>query len=210
MDIFKQQNNVNLLEMQLSRKNIFRVVLIGDPAVGKTSIVNRLHNDDFDLNEQPTIGSTFVNYLCTFEDTSINLQIWDTAGEEQYRSVGPIYYRRAQAAIVVYDVTIESSFNNLQYWINEFKNASNCSNQDIFIVGNKIDLFEKIAVDADSAKKFAISNNFHFFQTSAKTGEGVIDLFQNVAKLCITKNSMENDFTNSLQDNQPQQNDWCC
>lgn len=196
--------------MQLNRKNVFRVVLIGDPAVGKTSIVNRLHNDDFDINEQPTIGSTFVNYLCPFDDTSINLQIWDTAGEEQYRSVGPIYYRRAQAAIVVYDVTIESSYNNLQYWINEFKNASNCSNQDIFIVGNKIDLTEKMIIDSNSAKQQANANNFHFFQTSAKTGEGVIDLFQNVAKLCQTKNSIEDDFTNVLQDNQPQQSGWCC
>lgn len=196
--------------MQLNRKNVFRVVLIGDPAVGKTSIVNRLHNDDFDPNEQPTIGSTFVNYLYPFDDTSINLQIWDTAGEEQYRSVGPIYYRRAQAAIVVYDVTIESSYNNLQYWINEFKNASNCSNQDIFIVGNKIDLTEKAIINSNSAKQLAKANNFHFFQTSAKTGEGVIDLFQNVAKLCRTKNSIEDDFTNVLQENQPQQNSWCC
>ena len=196
--------------MQVSRKNAFRVVLIGDPAVGKTSIVNRLHNDNFNPNEQPTIGSTFVNYLCTFDDTSINLQIWDTAGEEQYRSVGPIYYRRAQAAIVVYDVTIESSFNNIQYWINEFKNASTCSNQDIFLVGNKIDLIEKTVVDENSAKNFATSSNLQFFQTSAKTGEGIVSLFQSVAKLCLSKNSLESDFSNLLQEKQPQQSKCFC
>lgn len=196
--------------MDLSKKGVFRIVLIGDPAVGKTSIVNRLHNGVFSPEEQPTIGSTFINYTVPLENESANLQIWDTAGEEQYRSVGPIYYKRAQAAIIVYDVTIKETFTNLSYWITEFKNASKCQNDDIFIVGNKVDLIEHRQVEHESGNQFASTNGFNYLETSAKTGEGVVPLFQSIANHCLSSNHILDTSPNVAVSQQPQQQTWCC
>ena len=158
----------------------FRIVLIGNAQVGKTSIVKRLISKEFANKYIETVGAAFFSYTYTIEDKSVLLQIWDTAGQEKYQSLGPIYYRNAAAAIVVYDQSDFDSFKSISKWIELFYDSAG-KNTLIFIVGNKNDLPDP-QVQVLEAEQFAVSNNYTFLSVSAKTGQNIERLFQNVAQ----------------------------
>ena len=162
---------------------IIKVVLLGDSGVGKTSIVQRFIYSSYKDENPPTIGASFMSKLMTIpeNDTNIKFQIWDTAGQEKYISLASMYYKDAQAAIIVYDITSKKSFEAVKFWINELK-----TNADpkivIAIAGNKADLLDKEEVDLATGMKLSKSLDAVFKQTSAKENIGIEDLFLELAK----------------------------
>lgn len=155
-----------------------RVVLIGDSQVGKTSLIHRFVRSSFEKQQKGTIGAVFHTYEQQLNGRQVIMQIWDTAGQEKYRSLGPIYYRNAAAGIAVFDVTSKESLPNLELWINEFRKHT--ENPLVYVVGNKIDLTDSFEVTQEEIEQFAQDHNAKCFLTSAKTGEKVKEMFQSV------------------------------
>lgn len=164
---------------------IFRVVIIGRSAVGKTSIITRLSKNTFYNYVQSTIGAAFLSYVPKGYENKIKYEIWDTAGQERYRSLAPMYYKSAKVAIVVYDVTCEDSFKEAQSWILEVKNFN--KNMIIILLGNKIDLVDEKVVDSNKVKKYCELNDILFFETSAKLNIGLKNIFKKLSDLLIKK-----------------------
>jgi small GTP-binding protein len=167
----------------------FKVVVIGSVSVGKTSITNRLHYAQFEEEYQPTVGAGYVAHRASYDGQDIELQIWDTAGMERYRSLGPIYYRDALAAVIVYAQNDQPSADALSKWLASFR-ATVKGNAYVAIVGNKDDLEEK-TVPSEPIQQWATENCFDFFLTSAKTGTGVSELFDKVIERLVQDNPVE-------------------
>lgn len=172
-----------------SYKFIFKIILIGDSGTGKTSLIHRYIYNNFHEKYLCTIGVDFMmKRVLLDDDTVIKLQIWDTAGMEKYKQITSTYYRGAQGAIVVFDLTSEASFNSVSKWVNDFKQISNPNyHQTIYIVGNKNDLTDKRKVTQEEIDNYCEMNNFAYLETSAKTGEGVEKMFIGFAKELANK-----------------------
>jgi len=158
----------------------FKLVLLGDSAVGKSSTVTRFVKDTFSDMQQPTIGASFLTQTLTLDDgQQVMLDIWDTAGQERYRSLAPMYYRGAAAALIVYDITSKESFNGAKEWIKELQ-----LQEEIVLVlaGNKVDLGSKRDVTQTEAKSYADETGCMFFEISAKSGENIRNMFHSMAK----------------------------
>ncbi|SMN19285.1 similar to Saccharomyces cerevisiae YKR014C YPT52 Rab family GTPase, similar to Ypt51p and Ypt53p and to mammalian rab5 [Maudiozyma saulgeensis] len=175
----------------------FKLVLLGDSSVGKSSIVNRFVKDSFDEFRESTIGAAFLSQTVTINDNdsdvaqeiTVKFEIWDTAGQERYKSLAPMYYRNANAALVVYDITQADSLEKARSWVQELKNKVDDDSLVIYLVGNKIDLVsnnnddqDKRAVERSVAETYAEENNLLFSEVSAKTGEGIKQVFQSIAE----------------------------
>ncbi|CAG8494613.1 14036_t:CDS:2, partial [Acaulospora colombiana] len=171
-----------------------KLVLLGEAAVGKSSLVLRFVNNEFQENKEPTIGAAFLTQKCRLEDKVIKFEIWDTAGQERFHSLAPMYYRNAQAAVVVYDVTKATSLDKAKSWVKELQRQAN-PNIVIALAGNKIDLVQqneegdeddsmksRREVPTGEAKAYANEIGLLFFETSAKKGEGVREVFTEIAK----------------------------
>ena len=160
-----------------------KVVFLGDTGVGKTCMIDWYTNKDFKPERDATKGAMFTSKVKEFPEyeTSIKFHLWDTAGQEKYRSLAEMYYKDAAAAILVYSVTNEKSFEGIKYWMSELK-ARSSENIKIAIAANKCDLIEQEAVDIAEAKKFAEENNAFFKLTSAKDGTGIEKLFEYIAQ----------------------------
>jgi small GTP-binding protein len=154
-----------------------RVVLIGDAAVGKTSLLNRFIHGHFDENELGTVGANFQMLVRGVNGSSANIQIWDTAGQEKYRALSPIYYREATGAIFVYDVTDSASYEHLNNWVSSFTAIAG-SEAVIAIAANKIDLIPDYQGSILEAAKIANDSNYLFEPTSAYSNVGVAKLFE--------------------------------
>ena len=166
----------------------FRAVTIGESSVGKTCLVNRFIRDKFNNAEANTVGAIYDTYVEHRDDLTIEVQIWDTAGQEKFRSLAPAYYRGAAAAVVVFDMSKRSTFQNLQEWIDDFKAVAG-EDSTIVVVGNKVDLKDQIQVSENEAEVWAKARNARFFMTSAKTGEGVKDVFSSLVDILLAKNT---------------------
>lgn len=152
-----------------------RIVVIGDTLVGKTSLMNRLVLNKFDETEPPTVGATHQMVLKDVSGYRMNIQIWDTAGQEKFRALGPIYFRDSHGAIIVYDQTKSKTFEDLEEWISSYIKIVG-ENANIAIAANKNDIEDRIEVDFNSASSWAATNNYLIEKTSAKTGEGIDSL----------------------------------
>ena len=159
-----------------------RVVLIGEPKVGKTCILNKYLCDQFQETKS-TIGAVFHTHEIETDDKTISLQIWDTAGQEQYRAIGPIYYRDSNAAIAVFDLTERNTMESLSEWIKTYRNFA--ANPHVVIAANKMDLQEEIIYTREETISFAQSLNAECIWTSALTGVGIDELFDNVTNSLI-------------------------
>lgn len=158
----------------------FKVVLLGESAVGKSSLVLRFVKREFHEYQESTIGAAFLTQTVQIDDTTVKFEIWDTAGQERYHSLAPMYYRGAQAALIVYDITSKDSFLNAQKWVRELQRQAN-ANIVIALVGNKLDLASKRMVENSEAKEYADENNLLFMETSAKTAINVVEVFTAIA-----------------------------
>jgi Rab family protein len=154
-----------------------KLVLLGDSGVGKTSIVSQYLSGSAPESVNPTIGAAFVTKHVTVEGQQFELLIWDTAGQEVYRGLAPMYYRSALIAIIVYDVTNSESYNSVDYWMRELK--VNVEEGIIILVcANKIDLEDQRVVDFLHASSSAIERGALYAETSAVSGVGVEKMFQ--------------------------------
>ncbi|OHS96295.1 Ras-related protein Rab-6.1 [Tritrichomonas foetus] len=170
-----------------------KVVLIGDPMVGKTAILTRLIKNYFTESYMSTIGSGFGSWDATVSDRLINLQIWDTAGQEKYRSLGPIFYQNAEVAIIVYSLKDGNSENSIRDWIDQFL-AFSINSPIIAIVANQ---YDRQQISTHAMKKLADDKGYIFIETSAKTGKGILDLFHIVAQHLYSK-CFNTTLTNSV------------
>ncbi|KAK2722686.1 hypothetical protein QYM36_003016 [Artemia franciscana] len=157
----------------------FKLVLLGESAVGKSSLVLRFVKGQFHEYQESTIGAAFLTQTVCLDDTTVKFEIWDTAGQERYHSLAPMYYRGAQAAIVVYDITNQETFTRAQNWIRELQRQAS-PNIVIALAGNKSDLAQRRAVEFDEAKVFADEQGLLFMETSAKTAMNVNDIFMEI------------------------------
>ncbi|KAK3682734.1 ras family-domain-containing protein [Podospora appendiculata] len=178
-----------------------KLVLLGEAAVGKSSLVLRFVNNDFQENKEPTIGAAFLTQKCNLPTRTIKFEIWDTAGQERFASLAPMYYRNAQAALVVYDLTKPTSLVKAKHWVAELQRQAS-PGIVIALVGNKLDLTNDAngegaesggegagaedsgdarKVTTEEAKTYAEEENLLFFETSAKTGYNVTEVFTAIA-----------------------------
>ena len=160
-----------------------KICLLGNVNVGKTSIASRFCKDSFTENYMNTIGGAYQQQNIILNNgTKIKLHIWDTSGQDRFRSMTNLYYRDAQVAILTYDVTNEESLEGLNYWLNELNDKVEIDDMILCLVGNKndVDASRKV-VSTSKGKAFAEEHNMIFFETSAKTGAGVKELFQAIA-----------------------------
>ncbi|OXA64589.1 ras-related protein Rab-5B [Folsomia candida] len=159
----------------------FKLVLLGESAVGKSSLVLRFVKGQFHEYQESTIGAAFLTQTVMLDDITVKFEIWDTAGQERYHSLAPMYYRGAQAAIVVYDITNQETFARAKTWVKELQRQAS-PNIVIALAGNKSDLAAKRMVDHDEAYAYADENGLLFMETSAKTAMNVTDIFLAIAK----------------------------
>ena len=160
-----------------------KICLLGDVSVGKTSIASRFCKNTFNENYINTIGGAYQQQNIVLNNgAKIKLHIWDTSGQDRFRSMTNLYYRDAQVAILTYDVTNEQSLESLNYWLNELNDKVEIDNMLLCLAGNKndVDASEK-RIPTNKGKSFAEEHNMIFFETSAKTGSGVKELFQTIA-----------------------------
>merc|ERR1712054_307927 len=169
------------LAMAQSKVFQFKLVLLGDSAVGKSSLVLRFVRGQFFEYQESTIGAAFLTQNVSLNDYTVKFEIWDTAGQERYHSLAPMYYRGAAAAVVVYDITNADSFARAKSWVKELQRQGS-PNIVIALAGNKCDLASKRKVEASEASEYAKDNGLFFMETSAKTALNVEELFKAIAK----------------------------
>ena len=174
--------------MSSKRPPCCKIVLLGDSGVGKTCLISRYLCGTFDNSCPTTNGASYASKELILENNEkIVLDIWDTAGQEKYKSLTRFFYKDASAAILVYDITKKETFTNLKtYWVQQLKDYGT-NNIIIAIAGNKSDLYDKEQVSEDEAKEFADSIGASFELTSAKSNSGVNDLYMAVAETYLKK-----------------------
>ncbi len=154
-----------------------KLIVVGNQGTGKSCILNRFVNETFEENYQATIGLDFQSKNITIHDQDVRLIIYDTAGQEKFRSLIPMYIREAQIILLVYDISDKDSFDAMPNWIQEVKEVLN--KEVVFaLIGNKMDLESQRKVSYEEGKKLAEKNNFVFQEVSAKTGKNFENLFE--------------------------------
>ncbi|KAM3130263.1 GTP-binding protein yptc4 [Paramecium bursaria] len=170
----------------MSYSYLFKYIIIGDTGVGKSCLLAQFIDRTFRQRHEVTIGVEFGAKMIQLDGKSIKLQIWDTAGQESFRSITRQYYRSAAGAILVYDVTRRETFDHLNKWLEDAKQNGN-QTMTFILVGNKYDLTEKRQVSEQEGREFAQNNDLLFIETSAKTGLNVEEIFQQSAQIIYDK-----------------------
>jgi len=161
----------------------FKIIVIGDAGVGKSCLTKRATKNIFEEEYSTTIGFEFYSLNVKINEKTIKLQIWDTCGQEIYRSLISSFYKNSSLAFIVYSIDNLDSFNNIESWLNEIKLKAN-TDIKLFLIGNKVDLEDKRQVKFLEGKKFIDEFHFNFFiETSAKTGFNAKEVFIEAAKV---------------------------
>jgi len=158
---------------------LIKCIMVGDSGVGKSSLLLQFIDGKFVHYHDITIGVEFGSKMIIVNGKKIKLQIWDTAGQESFRSITRSYYKDSGAVILVYDISSTTSFVTIEKWIKDIKNM--CNNPHIILVGNKCDLTDRRRIQTGSGKKFAADNNMLFIETSAKDTKNVDEVFITIA-----------------------------
>ncbi|CAD26378.3 RAS-RELATED PROTEIN RAB5 [Encephalitozoon cuniculi GB-M1] len=159
----------------------FKMVVLGYYSVGKSSLVLKYVKGEFNPNEESTIGASFLTKTVFTQERGIKFEIWDTAGQERYNSLIPMYYRGAQVALIVYDITSVESFETAKRWVEELGFEKPREFIKV-LVGNKSDLDSDRKVDYQQGKDYADSQGLLFFESSAKTGKNIAEIFSAIAE----------------------------
>ena len=168
---------------------LLKYIIIGNSSVGKSCITMRYIHDSFNEEFKTTIGVEFGSKNVTIKGKIYKIQIWDTAGEETFRSITRAYYKNSVCACIVYDITNRNSFLDVKSWLDDCKKQSP-KTVILVLIGNKIDLDEQREVSFEEGNNFAKENNMLFFETSAKNGDNIENIFYNSAEI-IDKNIAE-------------------
>jgi len=197
----------------------FKIVLLGEGCVGKTSLVLRYVEDKFHDKHFSTIQASFLTKKINLEGRRVTLAIWDTAGQERFHALGPIYYRESHAAILVYDITDQDSFVKVQNWVKELKRILG-DKVVLAIVGNKTDLEKDRNVPIEEALQYSKLVGATHFQTSAKMNCGIEELFLEITQQLLKAAENERQSSNStipshnpgvvIVEDSPVHNKSCC
>ena len=160
----------------------FKMVVLGHYSVGKSSIVLNFVKNEFNPNEESTIGAAFLTKTVFLQGNAVKFEIWDTAGQERYYSLIPMYYRGANVALIVYDVTSNDSFEHAKKWVDDLNKEKPESFLKV-LVANKIDLDDEEVITEEMGQHYANENSLLFFRTSAKTGENIKECFTKIAEV---------------------------
>ncbi len=193
---------------------LFKVIIIGDAGVGKSCILHRATKDEFVEAYDVTIGAASSNFVVRIQDKLVKLQLWDTAGQENFRSMIRVFYKGSHGAILVYDITRQETFSKLEDWLGEIKENA-VPDVMISLVGNQNDNKQKREVQTETGRAFAQQHELaQFFETSAKTGEGITDLFINLAQKLYTQYNIPaaavHNQTKQLRDKKQKKRKGCC
>ncbi|KAH7107231.1 GTPase of the Ypt/Rab family [Auriculariales sp. MPI-PUGE-AT-0066] len=173
---------------------LFKVVIVGDSATGKTNLLSRFTRNEFSLDSKSTIGVDFATKFLNCDSKTIKAQLWDTAGQDRYRAITAAYYRGAVGALLVYDITRRQTFESLSRWLKELRDYAD-ANAVIMLVGNKCDLTHIRAVSTEEATTFASENGLSFIETSALDATNVSEAFTTVVndifKVVVSNQSLE-------------------
>ena len=205
-----------------------KVVLIGESGVGKTSIISQFTKGIFNPDLMSTNGATFSTKKKEFKESNkiLSFEIWDTAGQEKYRSLAKMFFKDAAVALIVYDVTSKKSFEEIKaYWMDLVK-ENGPKKVIMYIVGNKTDLLDQEVVSEDKAREYAESENVYFWLTSAKNSTGIDELFNEIGNQYLSpdfnnneeikqRKMRKNEVTkvnkeNALQNNKNSKKQGCC
>ncbi|EGR34204.1 Ras-related protein Rab-2 [Ichthyophthirius multifiliis] len=165
---------------------LFKYIIIGDSSVGKSAILLQFMENKFKKEHDTTIGVEFGSKIINIKNKNIKLQVWDTAGQESFKSITRSYYRGSICAFLVYDITNRQSFQNVANWLDEINNYSN-EKITIILIGNKSDLGNNRQVQFQEGQQFADSFNIQFIETSAKQGENIELVFKKSTELVLNK-----------------------
>jgi small GTP-binding protein len=167
-----------------------KLILVGDESVGKTSIITQFSEHQFTNEYIPTIGSDKIIKEIEIKGEKLKVEIWDTVGQEQYRTVNKIFIKNAQIALIVYDITNKDSFNNLNFWLQEINN-NNSKKVICCVLSNKTDLYENQVVESEEGKNFAAEKKMKFFETSAKDYESIENVFFEICEDYLVQKKRE-------------------
>ncbi|KAK4751051.1 hypothetical protein SAY87_004533 [Trapa incisa] len=175
---------------------LFKIVMIGDSAVGKTNLLSRFARDEFDLNAKATIGVEFQTQVIEIDGKEVKAQIWDTAGQERFRAVTSAYYRGAVGALIVYDISRRSTFDSVRRWLHELNTHCDTTVARM-LVGNKCDLDNIREVSKEEGKALAEEEGLFFMETSALDSTNVQisfeivirEIFKNVSRKILNSDS---------------------
>ena len=172
-----------------------QLLIIGNSIVGKTSILTKYTAGTYNENYLATVGLDFFTKDEIIDDKTIRIKIWDTAGQERYKAITKCFFQRAQGIIIVFDVTNKKSFDDLKIWIDSINSQSKLTedleNMPIIIIGNKIDIPKRV-IDKETALNFAKEQNLDYYETSAKTGEGIDSAIKDLVKKVMVYISKKN------------------
>ena len=186
-----------------------QLLIIGDSCVGKTSLLTRYTTGNFKEEYIATVGIDYFTKNETINDKIISIKLWDTVGQERYKALTQNFFKNAEGVMVVYDITKVDSFDNLKFWINSIK--QNMENKNIIIpviiIGNKVDMEDMREISNENAENFAKENNYKYFETSAKTGEGIDNAVRELVNQVLNHSNNNLDEQKESRKNSIQLND---
>jgi len=162
----------------------FKILMIGESGVGKSALLSRFVDNQFDTNFISTIGVDFKIHYMKVDQQDIKLQVWDTAGQERFRTITTSYYRGANGIMIIFDVTDSASFEKVRYWLNELKEHVG-QDMPALLIGNKTDLTRDRTVDPAAAQRFAQEVGIKLLETSAKTNAGVTEAYAELVSMMM-------------------------
>lgn len=194
-----------IAKSQMDIKNLeifeYKIILVGDPGVGKTSIMTKFVSNEFQNTYLSTIGVEFKSKeIHINNNTCARLKIWDTCGQEKFRAITRQYFKNSEGVFVVFDLTNKETIKKLDIWMKDIKDNID-NDYFIFLIGNKSDVKERDLTIAEEAKQFAINKKINYYEVSAKTGSGIYNIFEKMANKLINKEKIERNKKESNKDN---------
>ena len=192
------------------KESLFKILILGDSTVGKTCFLTRYADNTFQENQMATLGVDYKLKNVKMEDgNTVKLQIWDTAGQDRFHSLTRNYFKGAHSIILLYDITTQSSFDNVSKWIKQIKEDAS-EKVVIILVGNKIDLEHKRAIPTEEGEKIAEDFGLIFFECSAKTGKNINEAFNELIKKTVANFSKPAGKGKKLKQNRSDGSKGCC